>query len=253
MFNFNLPSSSEQGKPMRLKCITCEALTRLVYLCAAESKHKIDITLVKIGLHDTPKELRRRLQNEIDTAPENGYDAVLLAYGLCGKATDGLVAKEIQLVIPRAHDCITLFLGSRQRYNKQFDQCPGTYWYVLDYLERRDADSTVLSLGSGSIDFDIHSKYEEYVQKYGKDNADYLLETMGAWTQHYTRAVFLDMGLGYIDELEAKTIEQAQQRGWTYERMAGNMVLIRRLLNGDWENDFLVVPPGNQIRMTGAG
>jgi hypothetical protein len=28
------------------------------------------------------------------------------------------------------------------------------------------------------------------------------------------------------------------------------MVLIRRLVEGDWENDFLIVQPGEQVKMT---
>jgi hypothetical protein len=32
--------------------------------------------------------------------------------------------------------------------------------------------------------------------------------------------------------------------------VAGDMVLIRRLVEGDWEDDFLVVRPGEQVKMT---
>ena len=41
---------------------------------------------------------------------------MVLAYGLCGGVTAGLHAGSITLVIPRAHDFITIFLGSRDRY-----------------------------------------------------------------------------------------------------------------------------------------
>lgn len=51
-----------------------------------------------------------------------------------------------RLVIPRAHDCITLYLGSRQRYLEQFNARPGTYWYSLDYLERYSGDKRLALL-----------------------------------------------------------------------------------------------------------
>ncbi|MCC7353684.1 MAG: DUF1638 domain-containing protein, partial [Anaerolineae bacterium] len=156
---------------MKLKCIGCEALARLVYLCAAQSPHTVDVTLFRLGLHNKPSDLQARLQGQIDAASGQGYDAIVMAYGLCGKATDGLVARDTPLVIPRAHDCITLFLGDRQRYKDEFERCAGTYWYALDYIERRDGSGTSLSLGSG---VDKPSVYDEYVAKYGKDNADYL-------------------------------------------------------------------------------
>jgi hypothetical protein len=176
----------------------------------------------------------------------------VLAYGLCGQATAGLVARGAPLVIPRAHDCITLFLGSRERYNEQFLSQPGTYWYTLDYLERRQDSATSLSLGLGS-DTDLQAVYEEYVQKYGQDNADYLMEVMGAWQKHYQRAVYIDLGSVMAVSLSRKAAE-ASRRGWAFERMAGDLVLIRRLIQGEWGDgetgDFLILQPGQAMRMT---
>ena len=130
----------QEGKAMWLKCITCEALARPVYLCAARSPHIVDVELLQRGLHNQPADLRTRLQALIDVAQSRSYDAVLLAYGLCGQATAGLIARNVPLVIPRAHDCITLFLGSRLRYRDQFENYPGTYWYSQDYIEREVRD-----------------------------------------------------------------------------------------------------------------
>ncbi len=234
---------------MKLKCLGCDALARVVYLCAARSPHIVDVELFRLGLHIEPPDLRARLQDRIDAVNGQGYDAIVLAYGLCGQATAGLIARDIPVVIPRAHDCITLFLGSRDRYKDQFEKYPGTYWYVQDYIERNDTSGTTLSLGSAA-DTDIHDVYEEYVEKYGKDNADYLMEVMGAWQNHYQRAVFIDMGTGDSTAVEQQAQDEATRRGWTFERMAGDLVLIRRLLAGDWETDFLILEPGQQIKMT---
>jgi hypothetical protein len=160
-----------------------------------------------------------------------------------------LIARDIPLVIPRAHDCITLFLGDRERYKDEFENHPGTYWYTLDYIERKDSAGTTLSLGSG-LDTDINEVYDEYVEKYGEDNANYLMEVMGAWQSHYQRAVFIDMGVGDGAAVEAVAQSEATRRGWIFERVTGELVLIRRLLAGDWETDFLLLEPGQQITMT---
>jgi len=234
---------------MRLKCISCEVLARATYWCAATSPHIVDVTLLQRGLHNQPPDLRTQLQVQIDAAAGQGYDAAILAYGLCGRALTGLVARGVPLVVPRAHDCITLFLGSRLRYNEQFEQFPGTYWYALDYIERNDGSGTSLSMGSGS-DADLKSVYDEYVNKYGKDNADYLMEVMGAWQTHYKRAALIDMGVGDISAVESRARAEAARRGWVFDRVAGDLVLIRRLLNGDWADDFLVLQPDQQVTMT---
>lgn len=229
---------------MRLKCFSCEALARVVYHCAAQSPHLIDVELLQLGLHDNPGDLRRSLQARIDaTNPE--YDAIVLVYGLCGKATEGLTARAVSLVIPRAHDCITLLLGSRERYQSEFDADPGTYWYSLDYVERGRPGA--LALGAATPSLDLKAEYDKFVAKYGKDNADYLMDVMGAWQKHYHRAAFVDMGVGDSQPVEAKAQADAAKHGWAFQRVAGDLVLIRRLLEGDWQDDFLMVPPGERI------
>lgn len=234
---------------MRIKCLACEALARPTYLAAAYSPHIVDIEMVQRGLHNRPLHLRDHLQAQVDACVGAGYDAVALVYGLCGQAISGLVARDVKLVIPKAHDCITLFLGSRALYTYQFENFPGTYWYSHDYIERDDGSGSSLSMGSGT-DTDLEAAYEEYVTKYGKDNADYLMEAMGAWQSHYQRAVFIDMGIADASPVEQRARQEAERRGWSFERMAGDLVLIRRLLRGDWEEDFLVLEPGQVVKMT---
>lgn len=234
---------------MHLRCISCDVLARPVYLCAAQSAHVIDVAFLRRGLHEDPLDLRAKLQAEVDaTGP--GYDAIVLAYGLCGGAAAGLTARDIPVVVPRAHDCITMFLGSRERYLEQFAAHPGTYWYVQDYLERDDGSSgAVLGVGAGT-DEEWQADYETFVEKYGKDNADYLMEAMGAWQSRYDRAVLIDMGVGDASAVEAQARAQAARRGWAFERVAGELILLRRLLGGDWDRDVLVLRPGERLAMS---
>jgi len=232
---------------MRLKCLACEALARMAYVCAAHSPHIVDVELSRIGLHNDPGELRGYIQSRIDSVSVENYDAVVLAYGVCGKATIGLTAREIPVVIPRAHDCITLFLGSRERYSAEIEDCPGTYWYSRDYVERGLGTGVALSLGAGD---GSSTTYEDYVRKYGRANADYLMEVMGAWQQHYQRAAFIDVGVGSDIETADRALKDALERGWAFEQIAGALNLIEMLLQGDWRDEFLVVEPGRQIMMT---
>jgi len=241
---------------MRLLCLTCEVLARPVYLAAARSPHIVDIEMFRRGLHNEPADLRARLQERIDAHIGSRYDYITMGYGLCGQATAGLTARDIPVVIPRAHDCITLFLGSREAYQYQFENFSGTYWYVQDYIERDDGQGGSLSLGSAA-DSGMNKTYEEYVRKFGKENADYLMEVMGAWQKHYKRAAYIELGIGDGSQVEAKARGEAARRGWTFDRVAGDMVLIRRLLEADWadgaaagRDDFLVLKPGEQVKMT---
>ncbi len=105
---------------MRFLCLTCEALARPVYYCAALTSHIVDVVLVERGLHHKPDDLRKILQQHVDSANSTVYDHILLVYGLCGKATAGLSATTIPLVIPRVHDCISLFLGKEEDMTPQY-------------------------------------------------------------------------------------------------------------------------------------
>jgi len=232
---------------MRLRAIACEVLARQVYYVAALSPHVVDIVLVAKGLHNEPDNLRLELQRLIDETDPDTYDALALGFGLCSNAIAGLVCRHTQMVIPRAHDCITLYLGSGARYGEQFRQHPGTYWYAPDYMERNSGSSDRISLGSAD-DAGMDETYREYVAKYGKDNADYLMEVMEAWKAHYSRAAYIHTAEMPMPDYAGEVRDLAARRGWDFERLSGSLILLRDLLEGRWDDDrFLVLPPGNVI------
>ena len=237
-------------RAQRLLVIACDVVARPVYLCAARSPHVVDLRLLARGLHNEPVKLRDILQREID-AVEPGYDAIVLAYGLCGGATAGIEARSLPVVLPRAHDCITLFLGARERYASEFNASI-TYWYVNDQVERNQGYSAKsVGLGvSGDSDEDMEAIHAEYVEKYGADNADYLMEVMGAWKSHYQRAAFVEMGVADEAASVAYAREQAERRGWQFDQIEGSMLLLRKLIYGEWDDDFLVLRPGERLAMS---
>lgn len=232
----------------RLTALTCEALARSLYAFSAATPNTVTIRLFKQGLHNHPRSLRSVLQAEIDAldASADEVDAILLVYGMCGTATVGLTARRTPLVIPRAHDCITLYLGARDRYQEEFEAHPGTYWYSVDYMERQDKNNQI-ALGAAGLE-ETEAKYEEYVQKFGQETADLLVEELRKWSQHYTRAVFIDTGLGDLERFEQMAKDKAAHENWIYERKQGNLRLLRMLVEGDWPDDeFLIVAPGHRI------
>ena len=204
------------------------------------------VRLFDQGLHNRPNHLRELLQAEVDAIQTGDCDALLLAYGLCGTAIQGLKTLHTPLVIPRAHDCITLYLGSRQRYQAEFTAHPGTFWYSLDYMEHNSDENTV-ALGASS-QATLDCAYETYVQKFGQENADYLMEVMGSWQSHYTRAVYIHMDHNKDDTFESQARRDASHHGWVFERYQSDRRLLDQLIRGEWpEEDFLIVPPGFTI------
>ena len=107
-----------------------------------------------------------------------------------------------------------------------------------------------MALGA-TIGDDMETEYAEYVEKYGKDNADYLMEVMGAWTQHYNRAVYIRTHEVTFPDLSSQVREVADRRGWNFVELAGSLILVRDLLYGAWDQErFLIVSPGHVIEPT---
>lgn len=232
---------------MKIKLIACEIFTRELSVAAGQSEHIIDATFLPFGLHNVPHDLRSRIQEEIDGAEGRGYDAIALGYALCSRGTAEVAARSVRVVIPRAHDCITLLLGSRSRYDAEFAAHPGTYYYSPGWIERGDGE-----IDQGHIaekeDLDARRRYDSYVEKYGEDNARFLIEQETLWLTNYSRAAFIDTGIGPVQVYRDFTQRAAESHGWGYEELAGDMSLIRRLANGEWDgDDFVIVQPGQQV------
>ena len=100
---------------MRLKLLACEIMYRELCAAAARSTNLVDVEFLPKGLHDIGHEgMCVRLAQTLAAIDETRYEAVLLGYGLCSNGLVGLAAQSVPLIVPRAHDCITLFLGSKE-------------------------------------------------------------------------------------------------------------------------------------------
>lgn len=230
---------------MRFKLIACEVLFRELCFLVAQSPHAIDITFLPKGLHDLGCQgMQRHLTGVLASVDESLYDAVLLGYALCSGGIVGLQTQSIPMVIPRAHDCITLLLGDRARYHRYFFEHPGTYFKSVGWCERGDAVSSPMtsSLASSQQMPPVYD-WETMVAKYGEENARYIIEQMTSMT-HYTRMAFIATGIEPNDASERATERLAAERGWDYERITGDLGLLRRLVDGDWHGgDFFTLAP----------
>lgn len=224
----------------RYRVLACASLARPVYAAAARSDAVITVELLPQGLHDRPRGLRVELQERIDATDPDEVDAVVLVYGLCGGGTAGLVAPAAPLVMARAHDCITLRLGSRQRYDEEFGACPGTYWMSRDFLER-NRRGDVATLGVSPQGF------QDLVDKHGAENAAYLAEAMQGWAVNYQRLVYLEGSGPEPDGYRLEAEEKARRWRLELQTMPSDHRLVDALLAGDWGPEILVVPPGKQV------
>jgi hypothetical protein len=236
---------------MRLKIIACEVVARELYGCAARALHAADITLLPQGLHDNSDICRGRLQELIDAAGPDRYDAVLLGYGLCNNALAGVRVGPLPMIVPRAHDCITLLLGSKERYAKLFAEFPGTYWYSSGWLECRQkrGDRVEPRQNSGLGPLYKGMDFSGLVAKYGEENAKYLAEFMSHWEDHYTRGALIEFDFDAALGLRDQVRRICDEKGWEFAAVPGDLRLIQAGLDGRWSDDrFLRLDPGQSVR-----
>ncbi|MBM3214065.1 DUF1638 domain-containing protein [Candidatus Poribacteria bacterium] len=235
---------------LNLTVVACEVFRREFEGIAAQLPHHYTFDFQPFGLHDTPEKLAAHLQTVVDECTDT--EAILIGYGLCSRGIVGLRAVHAPLVVPKAHDCMTFFLGSRERYMTEFAANPGTYYYSAGWIERYNPDTTQSQyVPNTALQESARArKYAQYVEQYGEDNAQYLMELETQWQGHYSRTAFIDTGFGNKSYYQSFVQNLARSNGWTYAELEGDHALMRRLLNGEWNEDFLIVPPGDAIRDT---
>ena len=218
--------------------------------CIARSPHTVDVEFTEKGLHEKSDGLRSTLQAKIDEveASAKGYEAVLLAYGLCGNATAELEARGVPLVVPRAHDCCTIFLGSRRRFRELFGDNPSRPFSSGGYMERGDGylhdSSTGKLLG-------LDRSYEDFVAEYGEENARFIMESLSLSRDAHTddKVVYIDVPEVSQPRFAEQCRNQAQEEGRRLVLIPGDLRLVRMLIEGDWNpEEFLIVPPGRRVR-----
>lgn len=228
---------------MLFKLLACETFTREICACMADMPHVIDLEFTAIDSHDQPDALRKLLQENIDAVEQScrEYDSILLCYGLCGNATAGLVARSTQLVIPRAHDCCTILLGSKYLFKQHFEKCPSQAFFSRGHIEH-NSPTHIHHLWTR----DLEEQMAVFTKLYGQENASYLLKA--ANPPCTDKLVYVNIKPTESGECILQCREKAAKENKEYVQLEGSLSLIRNLMSGNWyAEDFLVVKPGKKI------
>lgn len=228
---------------MSTAVLACAVLEQELRYFARDLPQLATLRILEQDLHNEPDKLRAELQQAIDeTETDASIDTIVLLYGLCSRGVEDLKTCRCRLVVPRAHDCITLLMGSKEAYAAYVAEHPDTYWYSPGWIDT--------STQPGEERY--NKVYAEYVEKYGEDNAEYLMEMEQNWMSEYDRATYVDLGCTDTEEDIAFTRACADYLNWNFDRIQGKSRLFLDLLTGPWDEErFLVLEPGQTLKMSG--
>lgn len=209
---------------MKAKVIACYTLADEIQKILPP---EIDLELLPYALHREPQKLQFELQQRVDADTE--HDTLLFGYGLCSYGVVNLHSERHTLVIPRVHDCISILMGARKIYDVEFAKYPGSIYLSKGWIDQ----------GAEPL-----AEFKRYSETYGEENSQWMIDTQYS---NYKRVVFIDTGVGNREELTNYSSEVANYIKVDYQEQQGSLRLLEKLIQGDWDEEFVVTPPGRMV------
>lgn len=203
------------------------------------------IRWLEMGLHDRPEKLRAEVDRSlasIEADPE--IEIILLAYGMCGRGLIGIKARRCPLLIPQAHDCVSVLMGGKAPHEALLKEHPATYFYSPGWIRGRRVPGP-----------DRESQMRrEYTERYPDDEemVEDLLEADRDTFAHHDTAAYVDF-TGDA-EAEAYCRSCARQLGWDFKKVKGDHSVLDALLQQRTDDErLLLIPPGHRIGLDADG
>lgn len=207
------------------KLIACRALAHILEPLLPPG---LPLTIMDIGLHLHPDGLRQKLNETVAQVEEEG-GRVILGYGLCGRALEGVCSAKSTLVLPKVDDCVGMLLGSRQRHRLVLGQHAGCYFLEPTWLD---------------TEMNIFEQMKKQMERIPPNRRESIIRMA---LKHYDTLALL-RGQGGDPVAAQRCLDLAGQNGLRFMELDTDLGLVHRLLEGPWDSeDFVVAPPGSPI------
>lgn len=210
--------------------LSCTSLKDFVDAAQRRVRTDFPVYCVDRSLHAEPERMKAAVDALMSSLPPE-MDTVLVAMGFCGGVWHD-VSFDRRVVIPRVDDCVSLLLHTDDGFHPNLKEMGHLYLY-----ETNPADFSALTL--------MHD-----TNCLGEDlkniNRDYLYEM---WFYNYRHMDIIDSGVNdcYSETYAAAAQEQADQIRADLDYVPGSIRLLEKLFSGQWDQQFLVAPPGEKL------
>lgn len=223
-----------KNEPVRRALVACDVFLEEIRAYPNLVSRFCTTELLEMGMHDYPDRLKQSVQAAIDSI-ERAFqvDQIVLAYGFCGGGTLGLKTSRAELVVPRAHDCISILLGSAQKHERLQKDSPRTYFYSPGWVREKRVPGPDREKW-------IREKYEA---RYDDDMIDEIVEADYEAYEIYNSAGYVDIVSNHAARHYCK--DCCQTMNWEFKDLSGDKSWWEALLKGDFDpNRFLILKPG---------
>lgn len=174
------------------------------------------------GLHERPKKLHEQLQATIDAVPTE-VDTILLGFGFCGSALDGIHCDHAELVLPLFDDCIGMLLTKERN--------PRTMYFTGAWME----DAQFLG-----------NAYARDVEAMGEEEANEVYEMM---LSSYQSLTLLDTGAFDVPQARLTLESFANVVDLSVREEVGDTRLLHQLLHNPTGPQFWTLPRGTAFSL----
>ena len=239
---------------MKNVAIVCDVMKQDLEKIVKTKKIKnLDFVFMEQYLHNTPDIMRHKLQEEIDKIGKD-YEKIILGYGLCSNGVAGLLSDKHEIIIPKVDDCISLFLGSKERYLELFTKDPATYYLCKGWIEYGGDPYRGYLVWTGKEDSVpqewLRGKEIYGAKRYDEDTARFLVYDM---LKNYKKIILINND--DVEEVHRKYINgmisflnEVLEREIFLEEVQGSVKFLEKMAKCDWnEKNFLRFEPGQKI------
>lgn len=239
---------------MKNIAIVCDVMKQdLENIVRNKKIENLDFIFMEQHLHNTPDIMRQKLQEQVSNV-NSDYDKIILGYGLCSNGVVDLISDNHEIIIPRVDDCISLFLGSKERYLELFTKDPTTYYFCKGWIEYGGDPYRGYLLWTGKEDLipkEWIRKKEIYGSKrYDEGTARFIITEE---LKNYKRIVLINnddienIHREYLEKM-ISFLNEVLERKMILEEVKGSLKFLEKMALGDIdEKNFLRFKPGQKI------
>jgi hypothetical protein len=197
------------NEPGRIGIVACETFERGLEFLTRDADDIAYKEYLEFGLHEWPEELKKAVVDKVN-ALEGKVDAVLLGYGICNSLRDITKEMRVPTVQLVGDDCIGVLI-TPEEYERERKVCAGTMYHT-PYFAKMGREWFEKRMRTQLPNFDELGL-----------TVDWFMERL---FDGYSRVLFIDDGLGEIDQFERMSQQFAAELKLRYERRCGTLELL---------------------------